>query len=170
MDKTFLHSKPHISQYASFLMNHFLQMTVFEGSKLNWKRKFFIKKFIFIFTPVISFYVTLHIACAQTSSVFYSYMGSISLLFVLHHVLFSYTYLFCISYGTLCPVQSYCYLCAAGKDWKQLKLWERWYLLRIICQPFLFLGISNTPSGYFFFLSRQFFMGFDLMKWDLGAS
>lgn len=99
MDKTFLHSKPHISQYTSFLMNHFLQMTVFEGSILNWKRKFFIKKFIFIFTPVISFYVTLHIACAQTSSVFYSYMGSISLLFVLHHVLFSFTYLFCISYA-----------------------------------------------------------------------
>lgn len=49
MDKTFLHSKPHISQYTSFLMNHFLQMTVFEGSKLSWKRKFFIKKCIFYF-------------------------------------------------------------------------------------------------------------------------
>lgn len=68
------------------------------------------------------------------------------------------------------PSAIICYLCAAGKDWKQLKLWERWYLLRIICQPFLFLGISNTQSGYFFFLTRQLFMEFDLMKWVLGAS
>lgn len=52
------------------------------------------------------------------------------------------------------PSAIICYLCAVDKDWKQLKLWERWYLLRIICQPFLFLGISNTQSEYFF-ISEQ---------------
>lgn len=150
MDKTFLHSKPHLSQFTSFLMNHFFQSSVWR-KQIKLEEEVAHQEIHLSFSPLqLPFMLPLTLLVCRYS-LYCSYMGSISLLFVLHLVLFLFTYLFCISYGTRYAHVIIWYLRAAGKDWKQLELWERWYLLRIICQPFLFLGISNTQSDYYFF-------------------
>lgn len=145
MDKTFLHSKLCISQFIPFLMKHFFQMTVFEGSKLNWKRKFFIKKCIFYFHTCnfLSCYPS-HCLCIDILCIVQLYGKHFTSLCSAPCFILIYLSVLHLIWHTLCPVQSYATFvlqAKTGNSWNYEKGGVCWGLSASL---FLFLGISNA--------------------------